>query len=191
VKRREESRPAGWRIDLARLAAPRDPARPELPSWLRLTPAQRARIGELLDELARAASLATFIDQDAMTMPPADVARRVRALLAANDRPQLVVWLRALTRRLEGAQPGPSTLDLATVRQELAARFEDPKAKDTRAKLEQKISSAKILKGRAASRQLDILVMLPLVCAMSRRPRIQDYCDPNPPATVAKAFSQA
>jgi len=112
------------------------------------------------DELARAASLATFVDRDAETMIPADVARRVRSLLAANDRPQLAVWLRSLTRILEarrgGAASDPAALELFTLRRDLEAVFSDTKAADKRRALEQRISSAKVLTGQVARRRREL-----------------------------------
>ena len=47
-------------------------------------------------------------------------------------------------------------LELFEVRRELAARFEDPKAKDRRRTLEQRIESAKVLKGRAHRTRLEL-----------------------------------
>jgi hypothetical protein len=53
VRAVEQSRPVRWRVDFARLAGPGEHLA-ALP-WLRLTPARRASIGELLEELAREA----------------------------------------------------------------------------------------------------------------------------------------
>ena len=83
-------------------------------------------------------------------------------MLAGNDRASQFVWSRALERRLAvrrgtGGTPDPVTLELFEVRRALAARFGDPKAKDKRRTLEQKVQSAKVLRGRVqpTRRQLD------------------------------------
>ena len=52
--------------------------------------------------------------------------------------------------------PDPATLELFEVRRELAARFEDPKGRDKRRTLEQRIESAKVLTGRVRQRRREI-----------------------------------
>ena len=113
------------------------------------------------DELARAASLAVFVDQDVDRLPPEQIVKRARAVLAGTDRAQAFVWFCALERRLSarrgtGGTPDPATLELFEVRRELAARFEDPKARDKRRNLEQRVESAKVLRGRVAQRRREI-----------------------------------
>ena len=113
------------------------------------------------DELARAASLAVFVDQDVDRLLPEQLAKRARAVLAGTDRAQAFVWARAIERRLAarrggGGTPDPATLELFEVRRELAARFEDPKAKDKRRTLEQRVESARVLRGRVAQRRREV-----------------------------------
>ena len=113
------------------------------------------------DELARAASLAVFVDQDVDRLLPEQLAKRARAVLAGTDRAQAFVWFRALERRLAarrgtGGTPDPATLELLEVRRELAERFSDPKARDKRRTLEQRIESAKVLAGRVRQRRREI-----------------------------------
>ena len=114
------------------------------------------------DELARAASLAVFVDQDTDRLPPEQLAKRARAVLAGTDRAQAFVWFRALerwlaARRGTGGTPDPATLELFEVHRELEARFSDPKAADKRRTLEQRKSSAQVLRGRVTMtrRRLD------------------------------------
>ena len=113
------------------------------------------------DELARAASLAVFVDQDVDRLLPEQLAKRARAVLAGTDRAQAFVWFGALERRLAarrgtGGTPEPATLELFEVRRELAERFSDPKARDERRILEQRIDSAKVLRGRVSQRRREI-----------------------------------
>jgi len=115
------------------------------------------------DELARASGLKPFVDEDAASLPPEQLAARIRGVLARGDKAASVAWLRGLDRRLRadserrgGVAAPPATLELHAVRQELADLFADPKAKDTRQKLEQRISSAKVLAGQAERRRREL-----------------------------------
>ena len=111
-------------------------------------------------ELSRANTLARFISEDCETLPPGELARRVRAAQAGADRGALFCWARYLERRLEasrGSVPSsPAAQELGALARELRERFEDPKAQDKRRALEQRISSAQVLRGRVHQTRLDL-----------------------------------
>ena len=94
------------------------------------------------DELARAASLAVFVDQDVDRLLPEQLAKRARAVLAGTDRAQAFVWARAIERRLAARRGGGGT--------------PDPTAKDRRRTLEQRVESARVLRGRVSQRRREI-----------------------------------
>jgi hypothetical protein len=103
------------------------------------------------DDLARANALRPFVAEDGEHLPPARVAERARAALARKDRPQALLWLRAIERRLEGLRgrgPGdPAAAELLPARRDLEAFFDDPKAREKRERLRQRAESAKVLRG--------------------------------------------
>jgi hypothetical protein len=71
----------------------------------------------------------------------------VRAALAGNDRAELALWGRYLSRRFPAAA-GTERAELASLVRGLDEKLADPERRRKRQKLERKIETGKLLKGR-------------------------------------------
>jgi hypothetical protein len=114
------------------------------------------------DELDRANRLAAFIREDAEALPHGELAKRLRAVLAAGDRPKALLWARYLDKRLEAerGRPGTSSPDVVAVfeaARELRASVADPKAAEAREEAGRRKGAAQVLRWRvtAARSRLD------------------------------------
>lgn len=86
---------------------------------------------------------------DTAELPPEQLAARIRATLAADDRVLLLLYARHLPHRLE-AMPTISRSELLQLQHELGERVADPRAKDKRAAAERRLSAAQVLQGRVS-----------------------------------------
>lgn len=105
----------------------------------RLTPAEQER----------AATRQGFLAVDVAELPPEELAKRIRAALASNDKPALFLYARHLPHRLE-ATPPVSRQELLQLTHELTERLADPQAKAKREKAERWLSAAQVLQGRVS-----------------------------------------
>jgi hypothetical protein len=97
-------------------------------------------------ELARANARRAFVSEDAEALPAHQLAPRVRAVLAGDDKAELVLWARYLARRFEKTA-GPERGDLAPLVRDLGERLADPKAREKRKRLERRIEIGQAVEG--------------------------------------------
>jgi hypothetical protein len=98
-------------------------------------------------ELARANARRAFVKEDAEELPVHALVPRVKAALASDDKAELVLWQRYLGRRFEKTA-GRDKEELSAVVRGLEERLADPKRREKRRKLERKVETGKLLKGR-------------------------------------------
>lgn len=106
-------------------------------------------------ELERANLRATFIREDAESLPPEQLVPRLRAALAGGDRVELTLWHRYAAKRLDQTPPNRRG-ELQPEVRALEERLADPRARETRERLERKIEMGKYLAHQPAARRREI-----------------------------------
>jgi hypothetical protein len=102
------------------------------------------------EDQQRAAARAPFIREDTELLPPGELMKRVRGVLASGDRVAMILYQRYMGQVLdravrEGRPPDP---EIRAVHDELRDKLADPKAAQRREKLLRRKSSAQVLRGR-------------------------------------------